>query len=59
MPSGLKRNGEFRSGYKPEPFMICPECGNVVPLDCEACQGQGYIPEDWQDLDAWIAWGEG
>jgi len=45
-----------------EPFMICPHCNTQGympgPRECGACQGQGYIPEDWRDLDAWIAWGE-
>lgn len=45
-----------------EPFRICPQCNTQgwLPgeIECETCQGQGYIPEDWRDLDAWIPWGD-
>lgn len=55
------KNGEMRFSSSHEPFMICPVCntqGWVAGGECSTCQGQGYIPEDWQDLDAWIPWGK-
>ena len=40
-----------------EPFVICPVClgcGYSGGLDeCETCQGQGYVPEDKDRLEAW------
>ena len=53
-----RQNGKT-GGTKHEPFHICPQCQNFAAEFCETCQGQGYIPEDWEDLHDWTLdrWG--
>ena len=54
-----RRQNGATGGTKHEPFHICPQCCNGPEHPwCETCQGQGYIPEDYEHQGAWIAWGD-